>query len=134
MARAGAMHDLARNLLEAFLRSLFGSLSSMNQSKRELSAGPHFAAAAALLTGLGATPLVHATWDVVPEIELGIYTEDNPRMNSETFVVTETNQNATSMELNAGLDLATISERSLLRFFPSITSYRYTDEANADLE
>ena len=106
----------------------------MNRRKRERSAARQLGAAAALLGGIAVSPLTRAAWDVVPEIELGVYTEDNPRMSSENFVVTETDGNSTSLQLNAGLDIATISERSLLRFFPSITSYRYADESNADLE
>ena len=56
----------------------------MKLTTRERSSAVHVAAAVTVI-GLGAAPLAHAAWDIVPDIQLGIYTEDNPRMSTDIF-------------------------------------------------
>ncbi len=74
----------------------------------------------------------HAAWEVVPDIGVNAYTEENPRLNPDTQI-TDTST-ATSAVLAASAKIATVEERGSFGFTPAVVSYQYFDESDSELE
>jgi hypothetical protein len=112
----------------ATMRFPVWSLPAMNQRTSKYTV----ASAIAMLIWLLAGRVAYAEWGVVPSVELRALTEENPRLRPDTLVVTQ--ENSSSAIFQGSLDLGTFTERGSLRFEPSFISYRYSDEADKDLE
>ena len=84
-----------------------------------------------LLTGAFIAPCADAAWDFVPNLNLSARAEDNPYYIPDSLPSQQ--QNATSMGLDASVQMATYNQRSLLLFEPRVIFYRYTDNANDNL-
>jgi hypothetical protein len=101
-----------------------------NHARRELVA--RLTTAGISLLALTAQQPARAAWEIVPDLNLSANSERNPRLNPSNLTVASST--ATSGALDAALDLATFNERSQLTLRPSLSSTRYVDNTNGDLD
>jgi hypothetical protein len=86
---------------------------------------------AAVLVPLSLVPSMaaRAAWEAVPEVTLGIDSNDNTRLEDEA------QEDKTSRTfLDAGIGLASFTERSSLTFAPRLVTDAYSDSADKELE